>query len=435
MIPGRADGSSRRLLLIGINYAPEETGIAPYTTELAEHLVGRGWQVTIVTGMPHYPQWEVLEQYRRSLRTQEIRNGVALRRLRHYVPSCQSAFGRAIYEATFLLQAATTPRLARPDCVVGVVPSLGGGVAAALHAQRHRVPFGVVVQDLLGQAASQSGIPAGRLAAKPAQAVDGWVFRRAAGVAIVADSFRPYLEGVGVCPDRISTLPNWSHLPAPTGRWRELRHGFDWSDDETVVLHAGNMGYKQHLDNLVEAARLAAEDRLPLRFVLLGHGTERPRLQALATGLRNVQFLDLQPAEIFPDVLAAADILVVNERITVRDMSLPSKITSYFQAGRPVVAAACPEGATAKALKESGGAIVVPADDPPTLLNALRRLREDKCLCKALVSEGADHRSLNFDRGTCLARAEGFFTSLIGPSSSPTANRLHPPRSGVDGAD
>lgn len=406
------DPSGRRLLLIGINYAPEETGISPYTTEMAEHLVGKGWDVTAITGMPHYPQWQVHEEYRRSFRSRELRNGVALRRLRHYVPSRQSAFGRSLYEATFLLQALSSLRLPKPDCVVGITPSLSGGVAAALHARRHGVPFGVVVQDLLGQAATQSGIPAGRLAAGPAQAVEGWVLRRAAGVAVVADSFLPHLQRAGVPAERVSTLPNWTHLPAPSPRSRDLRRTFGWAENETVVLHAGNMGYKQHLENLVATARLAVMEQPTLRFVLLGDGTERPRLQTLAAGLANVQFLNLQPADLFINVLAAADIFLVNERPTVLNMSLPSKITSYLRAGRPVVAAVNPDGATAQVLTAASAALVVPADDPPALLAAVCRLREDSALGHELVALGAAHARSKFDRDACLTRAERFVSGL-----------------------
>ena len=109
--------------------------------------------------------------------------------------------------------------------------------------------------------------------------------------------------------------------------------------DEQVVLHAGNMGFKQDLENVIAAARLAERGPTPIRLVLMGDGAERKRLERLAGDLPSVQFLDAQPEDVFMDVLAAADVLVLNERTTVLDMSLPSKITSYFRSGRPVVAA------------------------------------------------------------------------------------------------
>jgi glycosyltransferase involved in cell wall biosynthesis len=403
---------ARQLLLIGINYAPEETGIAPYTTELAEHLASIGWDVTVVTGMPHYPQWRVPDEYRGPWRLRETRNGVDVRRFRHYVPSQQSALGRVLYEISFLFQAVSATGLRRPDVVLGIVPSLSGGVVAALQAARYKVPFGLVVQDLIGQAAAQSGIPGGTLAAGPAQAVEARVLRRAAEVAVVAESFRPWLERAGVPAERMSDLPNWTHLLSPTGAAGDMRAKFGWAPDQTVVLHAGNMGYKQHLENLVATARLAADAGLPLHFVLLGDGSERRRLEDLASGLPNVEFLDLQPAATFLDVLAAADILALNERPTVLDMSLPSKITSYFRASRPLVAAVHPDGATARALTGCGGALVTPPDDPPTLLAALCRLKEDEVLRRKLVTCGAAYANDNFDRITCLAKAERFVSTL-----------------------
>ncbi len=92
-----------RLLITGVNYAPEETGIAPYTTGLAEHLVQRGHQVTVITGVPSYPQWRVYPEYRKVLLRRELRAGVEVRRVRNYVPRRQSTLQRGLYEASFLI--------------------------------------------------------------------------------------------------------------------------------------------------------------------------------------------------------------------------------------------------------------------------------------------------------------------------------------------
>ena len=91
-----------RLLIASMYYAPDETGIGPYTARLAEHLAARGYDVTAVTGMPHYPSWRVHEAYRGKSSVREVRNGVRLLRRRHYVPSTErGAMQRALYEASF----------------------------------------------------------------------------------------------------------------------------------------------------------------------------------------------------------------------------------------------------------------------------------------------------------------------------------------------
>ncbi|MBL8932846.1 MAG: glycosyltransferase, partial [Kineosporiaceae bacterium] len=155
----------RRVLVIGINYAPEPTGIAPYTTGVAEELARHAAQVTVLTGLPHYPSWSVPEHYRQGRRfTEPCRPGEPrVIRLRHHVPATQSALTRARYELTFLLHAWRAGRrlTPRPDLIVCATPALGGAVAAARLARALDVPCITIVQDLMAKAAGQSGIRGG----------------------------------------------------------------------------------------------------------------------------------------------------------------------------------------------------------------------------------------------------------------------------------
>ena len=401
-----------RALVVGINYAPEETGIGPYTSDLAEHLSAQGWAVTVLTGMPHYPEWQLHESYRGSLRRREQRAGVCVRRFRHYIPTKHHAGSRGLYELTFFAQAVSATGLERPDRIVGVVPSLGGGAVAALFARRYRAPLGLIMQDLVGLAAAESGVPGGGIVAGPTKALEGWIVRQASGVAVVSESFIRHLEGAGVRRDRLVHLPNWVHVAKPTGRAAETRRQLGWRADEQIALHAGNMGYKQGLENVVRAARLAAAEAVPVRFVLMGDGTDRRRLEAIAADVPTLQFLGVQPAESFMDVLGAADVLIVNESGSVGDMCLPSKLTSYFRAGRPVVAAVQPHGATGTELERSGGGLIVPPENPQALLEGVRKVCADVALAGTMVANGARHGAIHYDRGQTLKRAESFIDSL-----------------------
>jgi len=84
-------------------------------------------------------------------------------------------------------------------------------------------------------------------------------------------------------------------------------------------LHAGNMGAKQGLENVVEAARLADQRGSPITFVLMGAGNQRSRLTALARGIRSIQFLEPLPDGEFETAVATADVLVLNERPQVAE--------------------------------------------------------------------------------------------------------------------
>jgi colanic acid biosynthesis glycosyl transferase WcaI len=397
-----------RVLLFGNFYAPEETGIAPYTTGFAERLVARGHVVTVVTGMPSYPQWRIYPEYEGMLRKQEFRGGVDVRRVRGYIPRKQSTVHRALYEASFLLGGATTLPMAQPDVVFGVVPALGGGVLARVAARRFKTPYGLVFQDLTGPASSQSGIISNGRTAGLISAAEGWVARGAAALGIIAEGFRPYLESLGVNPARIHRVRNWTHVGEPTLDRSTTRKRLDLPLDAIVCLHAGNMGYKQGLTNVVECARLATEANPRLLFVLMGDGNQRQLLVDLAQlyRLRNLRFLPIQPAELFPSVLAAVDILLVNQRASVTNMSLPGKLTSYLASGRPVVAAVSSHSEVARELRYNGMAVLVPPDRPEALLATVRDLAADRARTKRLAAAGRRYASTTLTPNAALAGLE-----------------------------
>ena len=152
-----------RVAILGINYAPEPTGIAPYTTGLAAGLTKRGHDVQVLTGYPHYPQWK-RDEATSGFRSDEEIDGVRVRRLSHHVPRDLSWVGRAAMELTFGLQLLTTG-WGRPEVVVCVTPPL---LAAAMSAIRARLTWrrpavGVLVHDLYSRGVAETGAIVGCL--------------------------------------------------------------------------------------------------------------------------------------------------------------------------------------------------------------------------------------------------------------------------------
>jgi glycosyltransferase involved in cell wall biosynthesis len=396
---------------VGINYRPETTGIAPYTTAVAEHLAASGHQTTVLTGFPHYPAWRHAPGERR-IRAVERLRGVRVLRRRHYVPPTQSAVRRGAYEGTFLIHGLmTNPE--RPDVVLGVVPSLSGGILARLFAARARAPYGLIFQDLMAPAAQQSGIRGGRRVARVTAALERWGAVKATAVAIVSESFRPYLKELGVRDERIISFPNWVHVAAPSGDRGATRQRLGWPTGTTVVLHAGNMGLKQGLEQVVEAARQADETGAEVLYVLVGDGSQRGHLESLAAGVTSIQFLPFQAEKDLPNVLGAADLLLVSERATVVDMSLPSKLTTYFAAGRPIVAAVPEDGSTAAEVRRSGAGVTVPVGDPDSLNEAVANLRTDEARAEALGDAGRHYASATLGETAAMIRVDQLLERLI----------------------
>jgi glycosyltransferase involved in cell wall biosynthesis len=404
----------KHLLVVGINYAPEPTGIAPYTTGTAEHLAARAASVTVLTGLPHYPAWRVDERYlgRRRLIEPPARSGEpTVVRLSHHVPSRQTALTRARYEATFLANALTTRLPRRPDLVLAATPSLGGAVASARIAQRYDVPLVVVVQDLMAKAAGKSGINGGGKVAALTARLERYALRQASTVAVVSDAFRSTVRGYGVHDDRIALLPNWTHITPAVDDRATARRALGWPQRAFIVAHTGNIGLKQDLGSVIETARLLPGEA---EFVLVGDGSQRPAVQAQAAGLPNVRFVDPLDDAHYPLALAAADVLLVNERATVGDMSLPSKLTSYLSAGRPVLAAVDSDGATAAELDHAAGAgLVVPPGEPYLLAAAVRRLRSDDALRAAMSRAGLDYAQHRLGKASSMLILDEIINAVL----------------------
>lgn len=386
-------GRALRVLVIGINFGPEHTGIAPYTTQLCEYLVESGAEVDVLTGVPHYPSWTVERAHRWPLRRTVQRGLLRIRHLRHYVPRKQSALRRGLYELTFALNLLLQRLGQRPDVVLAVIPALTSAAVARRVATRAGAPLVLWVQDVMGRAAAQSGISGGSTVAGLVGRLEGAVLRQADEVLLLNQHFEDYAAEAGVSADRRTIRPNWSHVPEPNGTPRDsIRSRYGWKPDETVVLHSGNMGLKQALDNVVEAGRLSASaDDLDVRFVLMGDGSQRSHLEHLAEGVPAVQLLDPAASVEYADVLAAADVLLVNERRTSVDMSLPSKLTSYFRSGRPVLAASPEAGGTAAEVRRSGGGLVVKPENPQALIDGVRALASDADAADRFGSRGREY--------------------------------------------
>jgi glycosyltransferase involved in cell wall biosynthesis len=198
-------------------------------------------------------------------------------------------------------------------------------------------------------------------------------------------------------------------VQSPSADRAATRARLGWREGTPIVLHSGNMGLKQGLEVLVDVARLAPE----VRIVLMGDGNQREALRTRAAGLPNLDFLPPAGADEFTDVLAAADVLAVTQRASVLDMSVPSKLTSYFVSGRPVVASVADEGGTAQEVRRSGAGVLVAPEDPGALLAAVRKLVDGPAEADTLGARGPEYVARHLSREAGLARFDALLTEVL----------------------
>lgn len=401
----------RQIAVVGVNYWPETTGIAPYTTGMAQHLANSGIQVTVVTAVPHYPAWRIFPEYLDWSGDERI-GGVIVKRVTPRMPMPMTASNRAKFEVSFALRIRSVLKSLSPDAVVAIVPNVLSAVVAARFAKGRQIPFGVIFQDLVGRSAEQSGL-AGSSVGVAVSRLEQWVARSASMVGVVTEGFRDLFTTAGIPLTNIRLLPNWTHAPEPSGNRSDVRERLGWLADEVVALHAGNMGAKQALETVIDAARIADTSHPHVRIVLMGGGSQRAALEHRASGINNIQFLEPQPAETFADVLAAADVLLVNERASVVDMSLPSKLTSYFSVARPVIASVRSDGTTAAELRRAGGGIIIPPANPLALVDAIAEIGADRERGAKLGAAGRRYATEVLSERAATRRSVEFVSELL----------------------
>ena len=414
--PYESRNQKLRVVVLGLNYAPETTGIAPYTTGFARHLAAEDHDVTVVAGHPHYPEWELHPGYEQP-RAPEEDQGVQLLRVPHPVPRNPSGLSRIWMEMVFATRAARHLVRQRPDVVVVVSPALLALVPAVLMRRVLCYRLGAWVQDLYGAALAETGIGGG-LVARATTRLELALLRRVDGVVVIHDVFRRSLLASGFPESRIEVVPNWAHVTMPKTWDRAATRGrLGWLDTEFIALHAGNMGAKQGLEGLVDVARLAEKLSSAVRIVLMGNGSRRDALAAYANGCTSLSIADPLPPGEFEAALLAADCLLLHEKPGVVEMSVPSKLTTYFTAGRPVIAATDARSGAAALMTAADAGLVVPAGDATALLSAIESLADDPQAAEALGENGERYAAEHLTGGASLRRKTAWLRRLVHPRS------------------
>lgn len=335
-----------KLLILGLNYAPEPVGIGPYTSGLAEALTLRGHDITVVAGKPYYPQWRPYEGQPKG-RTTTIENGVKITRVPHYIPANPNGARRIAHHASFAASAYGAAMAAakdKPDLVFTVAPSMMSVPVAARAARLAGAPLWVHIQDFEVEAAFATGLlkedsGAGAIARK----VERSTMQMADLISTISPQMCAKLEAMDVVnPADIYQLRNWSNGSFDFAAADPESYRREWGlGDRKVALYSGNIANKQGIEILIKAARLLG-DRKDIVFVICGEGPNRQRLAELASGLDNVQLHGLQPIKRMGDFLSLASVHLLPQIVGAADLVLPSKLTNMLASGRPIVATADP---------------------------------------------------------------------------------------------
>ncbi len=413
-----------RILVYGLNYAPELTGVGKFTGEMASWLAGRGHEVHVVAAPPYYPAWKIRADYGIGLYcTERPDGGPLVRRTPLYVPERPNGVRRIAHLFSFML--GSVPVMLReifwqPQLVFTVEPTFFGAPLAMLVARTCGAASWLHVQDFEVDAAFDLGLlpPEGPVHAF-ALRLERFFMRAFDRVSSISVKMRERSWAKGVLPTSSLLFPNWVDVeevrPQQCQRCiqqvrRELAPEVPGIENKVIFLYSGNMGAKQGLEVLAPlATAFAGDDRV--HFIFCGDGVLRHRLEESVKGLVNVTLLPLQPFGRLNDLLNSADVHLLPQRVGAADLVMPSRLTGMLASGRPVIAMA--DAGTQVASVVEGRGLVVPVEDPVALVVAVELLTENAELRCRLGKAARDYAVEHLAKEEVLQRFESDVKTLV----------------------
>jgi len=280
--------------------------------------------------------------------------------------------------------------------------------------QCFNVPLVIHVQDLQLDAARELGILRQPLFLDCLKRMECCLFCQAQAVTTISRSMMARIAAKGVPEARLHFLPNWADLDKihPGQRQNGLRRELGLTE-EVLVLYAGNIGEKQGLEVVLEAAARTRSDP-DIRYLMVGEGASRAQLKSRAEtqGLDNVTFLPLQSTERFPQLLAAADLHLVVQRQKAADLVMPSKLTNILASGGPFIATTTAETELGRVTRESRAGVMVPPEDSGALAQAVLQLARNPGLRQQMSARARNFAEANWGREQILQQWEDLLLGL-----------------------
>ena len=338
-----------KILIFGINYSPELTGIGKYTGEMGSWLALQGHDVNVVTAVPYYPEWEVHKEYKGKYWHTENIDGAKVHRIPLYVPKNVTSVKRIIHEFSFVMGIVPVwfkfLFSKKADVVFCIAPPFHLGVLPLMYSKLKGVPMVTHIQDLQVDAAKELGMIKNKTFLNIMFSLERFILKRSAKVSTISLGMQLKIRGKGITEDKQMLFPNWvdenNIMPLP--KEQSLREQFGLKNTDKVVLYSGNLGEKQGLEGIIDVA-IRYKDRSDVYFLIVGSGGGKEKLEQSANdaGLTQVRFYPLQPYNKLSALLATADVHLVLQKKSAADLVMPSKLTGILAAGGCAIVTAEP---------------------------------------------------------------------------------------------
>lgn len=402
-----------RLLVVSQYFWPENFRI----NDLVAELVRRGHQVTVLTGVPNYPEGEVFQQFRETPTRYLNYEGAEVVRV-PMTPRGHNARRLILNYLTFAVSASVVGlwklRGRHFDAIFAYEPSpVTVGLPAAVMRAAKRAPLAFWVLDLWPDTLQAIGVVRSRALLQLVGKLVAFIYKRCDLILAQSKSFIPQIQKYAGDRSRVVYFPSWAesvfdiHRAVPAGEV-PLRHG------SFNVMFAGNIGDAQDFPAILAAAE-SLKSHAHIRWLIVGDGrlAEWVADEVSRRDLQDcVQMLGRHPVERMPSFFKHANALLVSLKDEpIFAMTIPGKLQSYLAAGIPVVAMLNGEGA--EVVASSGSGLTCSAGDHAGLAAAVLKLAGMTTEERQTMGRNALGVSAReFDRHTLITQLEKWMEKL-----------------------
>lgn len=365
-----------RILIYGIYYTPDLTGISKYTGEMAEWLAIKGHQVEVITAMPFYPEWKIKEDYRWKIWHTENINRVKVHRTPFYVPKKVTGKTRILHDFSFLIssQIHWFKKIFQPfDIIISISPPFHLGLPALFYGFLKRVPVIYHIQDLQIDIARDLNIINNNKILNFLFKVERFILNKCAKVSSISVGMINKIKAKEIEKGKVIFLPNWvdTNFIKPLPKKDSLKLEWGFKDEDKIILYAGNLGEKQGLEMLIDVAHQLKDKNI--HFLIVGEGGIKTKLlkQVEKLGLPKVHFYPLQPYEKLSALLASADLHLILQKKTASDLVMPSKLISILSAAGVAIVTAEEGSSLFEVVAENEIGIIVEPENTQALIEGI----------------------------------------------------------------
>ena len=351
---------------------------------MATYLSSIGHQVHAITGFPYYPQWKIQAEYRHSWFSSELINGVNISRCPLYIPQKPTGLKRIIQDFTFLITSGIVLsgfilKRKKFDTIFTVSPSFLNGLTALWYKMFFpRTKIVYHLQDLQIDAAKDLGIIKNKFVLNQLDDIEDFILKRVDIVSTITKGMQQKILTKKATPKKTIVFPNWTTIHPQNISQINLTilKELNIPQDKKIIFYAGAIGEKQGLDILLDLAELTFNNLPDVYFLIAGAGPYTEKLKAITKKrmINNIQFIEIQPTEIYITLLQYATINLVIQRRAASDLVMPSKLSSILGAGGLALVTAEAASSLHQLIAENEIGIAVDPENLRLIYNAIERV-------------------------------------------------------------